>query len=231
MRLLRAKAARKTLGFYRAAFKLEAPYTVLVDGTFVHHALATVQTNLRARVEKILGRGVRFAVPAAVLDELRSFGNAAEAAARFCSKHCEVLGAPGAAGAADAVLALLGEANERKFVVATHDDTLQARARRVPGTPLLRFTGTVLALDAPSKASLRAAKRSERGREALDDDERALVRELKAAGARRGAAAAPAAAPRTKKRAAAPNPLSNKAPAKPRNAAPTGAKKKRRARK
>ena len=38
MRLLRAKAARKTLGFYRAAFKLEAPYTVLVDGTFVHHA-------------------------------------------------------------------------------------------------------------------------------------------------------------------------------------------------
>jgi rRNA-processing protein FCF1 len=136
-------------------------------------------------VEKILGRGVRFAVPAAVLDELRSFGAAAEAAARFCSKHCEVLGAPGAAGAADAVLALLGEANERKFVVATHDDTLQARARRVPGTPLLRFTGTVLTLDAPSKASLRAAKRSERGREALDDDERALVRELKAAGARR----------------------------------------------
>ena len=126
MRLLRAKAARKTLGFYRAAFKLEAPYTLLVDGTFVHHALATVQTNLRARVEKVLGRGVRFAVPAAVLDELRSFGAAAEAAAQFCSKHCEVLGAPGAAGAADAVLALLGEANERKFVVATHDDTLQA---------------------------------------------------------------------------------------------------------
>ena len=100
MRLLRAKAARKTLGFYRAAFKLEAPYTLLVDGTFVHHALATVQTNLRARVEKVLGRGVRFAVPAAVLDELRSFGAAAEAAAQFCSKHCEVLGAPGAAGAA-----------------------------------------------------------------------------------------------------------------------------------
>ena len=79
MRLLRAKAARKTLGFYRAAFKLEAPYTLFVDGTFVHHALATVQTNLRARVEKVLGRGVRFAVPAAVLDELRSFGAAAEA--------------------------------------------------------------------------------------------------------------------------------------------------------
>ena len=63
MRLLRAKAARKTLGFYRAAFKLEAPYTLLVDGTFVHHALVGVKTNLASRVEKVLGRDVRYAVP------------------------------------------------------------------------------------------------------------------------------------------------------------------------
>ena len=81
MRVLRAKAARKALHFYKVTHGIRDPYTLLVDGTFVHHALATVQTNLRARVEKVLGRGVRFAVPAAVLDELRSFGAAAEAAA------------------------------------------------------------------------------------------------------------------------------------------------------
>ena len=71
MRLLRAKAARKTLAFYRVAFGMEAPYTVLVDGTFVHHAVATVKTNLPGRLEKLLGHGVKYAVPAAVLDDIR----------------------------------------------------------------------------------------------------------------------------------------------------------------
>ena len=228
MRLLRAKAARKTLAFYRSAFKLEAPYTVLVDGTFVHHAVSTVQTNLASRVEKVLGRGVRYAVPAAALDELRQLGETCAPSVAFCSRHCEVLGTKAGLGAAEAVLALLaeGSAGGRRFVVATHDASLAAKVRGVAGAPLLRFTGTVLTLDAPSKASLKAAKRSERQRGALDDDERELARGLRAAAKRRrkadagaGAAGVPETA-RPKKRASAPNPLSCKKSAKQRNPQP-----------
>ena len=68
MRVLRAKAARKALHFYKVTHGIRDPYTLLVDGTFVHHALVGVKTNLASRVEKVLGRDVRYAVPGPVLD-------------------------------------------------------------------------------------------------------------------------------------------------------------------
>ena len=51
MRVLRAKAARKALHFYKVTHGIRDPYTLLVDGTFVHHALVGVKTNLASRVE------------------------------------------------------------------------------------------------------------------------------------------------------------------------------------
>ena len=230
MRLLRAKAARKTLAYYRAAFKIDAPYTVLVDGTFVHHAICTVKTNLSSRMEKLLGRGVKYAVPAAVLDELRDLGEACEEALKFCTRYCEVLGTAKGLDAGDAVIALIGETNEKRFVAATNDKTLQARVRRVAGTPLVHFSGTIITLDAPSKASLRSAKRTERQKGHLDDDEAKLAQQIrgnKKAKRRKEANDAVVRDPsrgRAKKRAAAANPMSCKKPQKPRN--PPAKKKK-----
>ena len=80
MRVLRAKAARKALHFYKVTHGIRDPYTLLVDGTFVHHALVGVKTNLASRVEKVLGRDVRYAVPGPVLDDLRNRGEAGAAA-------------------------------------------------------------------------------------------------------------------------------------------------------
>ena len=80
MRVLRAKAARKALHFYKVTHGIRDPYTLLVDGTFVHHALVGVKTNLASRVEKVLGRDVRYAVPGPVLDDLRNRGDAGAAA-------------------------------------------------------------------------------------------------------------------------------------------------------
>ena len=80
MRVLRAKAARKALHFYKVTHGVRDPYTLLVDGTFVQHALVTVKTPLASRVERVLGRDVTYAVPGPVLDELRSLGEAGAAA-------------------------------------------------------------------------------------------------------------------------------------------------------
>ena len=44
MRIQRHKHARKTLAFYRSVFDMANPYTVLVDGTFVHHCMETRST-------------------------------------------------------------------------------------------------------------------------------------------------------------------------------------------
>ena len=90
MRVLRAKAARKALHFYKVTHGIRDPYTLLVDGTFVHHALVGVKTNLASRVEKVLGRDVRYAVPGPVLDELRNQGEAGAAALEFCRRRCRV---------------------------------------------------------------------------------------------------------------------------------------------
>ena len=190
MRLLRAKAARKTLAFYRVAFGMEAPYTVLVDGTFVHHAVATVKTNLPGRLEKLLGHGVKYAVPAAVLDELRTLGAAGKPALEFCERRCEVLGAPAGYDAAAAVRHLVGESNERRYVVATNDYELQKRVRGISGAPLIYFTSTVLVVDPPSRASLRSARSNERGTAHVTEDEAALARKLRRA--QKAAAAPPA---------------------------------------
>ena len=91
MRVLRAKAARKALHFYKVTHGIRDPYTLLVDGTFVHHALVGVKTNLASRVEKVLGRDVRYAVPGPVLDDLRNRGEAGAAALEFCRRRCRVI--------------------------------------------------------------------------------------------------------------------------------------------
>ena len=232
MRVLRAKAARKALHFYKVTHGIRDPYTLLVDGTFVHHALVGVKTNLASRVEKVLGRDVRYAVPGPVLDELRSMGEAGAAALEFCRRRCRVIATPRACDtAAKAVLHLVGEANGQKFVVATHDRALQSALRRVPGAPLLYFSGTVLNVDEPSRASRSAAARHERVQGRLTDDEFRVARAIRAQDRVSTNVVAPPPADRSKKRARAPNPLSCRKPQKARNPhSEAGGDKKRRKR-
>ena len=173
MRVLRAKAARKALHFYKVTHGVRDPYTLLVDGTFVQHALVTVKTPLASRVERVLGRDVTYAVPGPVLDELRSLGEAGTAALEFCTRRCRVIATP------------------QKFVVATHDRVLQNALRRVPGTPLLYFTATVLNGDEPSRASRIAGARHERVEGRLTDDEFRVARAIRAEDRSRAALAAP----------------------------------------
>ena len=92
MRLLRAKAARKTLLFYRVTFGLTAPYKVLVDGNFLHHALANVKTSILPRLQRLLGREVRLFVARSVAAELEGLGDKCKAALAFCHKHCTLVG-------------------------------------------------------------------------------------------------------------------------------------------
>ncbi|KAJ1460649.1 putative rRNA-processing protein [Pelagophyceae sp. CCMP2097] len=218
MRLLRAKAARKTLQFYKVGFGLEGPYTVVLDGNFVHHALVTVKTGILPRLQKLLGKDqIYLAVPRAVIHELEALGETCAEALAFCtSDRVRLLDKKSEGGtAADAILKLVGERNENRYVVATQDDHLLASLRKVPGMPVLRFSSTVLQLDAPSRASLKCADRDEQRKTRLDDDEFALAKRIRKADAKQARAAGTIAAPRqraSKKRAGGANPLSCQKP-------------------
>mmetsp|Transcript_14149 Transcript_14149/g.42172 ORF Transcript_14149/g.42172 Transcript_14149/m.42172 type:complete len:283 (-) Transcript_14149:210-1058(-) len=240
MRISRKKHCRKVLTFYKCVFDLDGPYTVLVDGTFVHHAITKLDQSIIPRVEPVLGRDVRFAVPQSVLDELEGLLDTCAPAHGFCSYMCRKVG-PRGLGAAEAMLEAVGPRNEHKYVVATHDPALRRRLQKIPGLPLLRFENSVLTLDSPTLASRRMAHALERAEGKLDEDEREAAQRPRAAQEARGVREAdttpthatrriqqcsrnfaPAPPPERggKKRAAAPNPLSRKPPKRRRNPPP-----------
>ena len=229
MRILRSKAARKTLTFYKVAFDVRPPYKVLLDGNFLHHALSKVKTTVVARLKRLFGKAdVRLFVPRAVIAELETLGDPCAEALEFCRGHCTLIG-DAKMTPKEAILSLV--AGEETYVVATQDPDLQRDLRKLPGVLLASFSGTVLALDPPSKASLRAAARNERQKERPDDNEAQLARSLRRK--KDDGVVAPAPQRRLKKRAAGPNPLSclkstKKAPA---SSEPDPEKKRRRRRK
>ena len=77
MRHGRAKAARKTLQFFRLVHGIEPPYHVILDGTFLA-AVVTQKVPLRERLGRILqNNGFSLCVLRSSLDELRGMSNAA----------------------------------------------------------------------------------------------------------------------------------------------------------
>ena len=82
MTVKRAKQARKCLQYYRLNFQIDAPYTVLLDGNFLH-ASTEKKVVLDERLRKLLNCDkVNIVVTSCVCAELRAIGEpCAEAAA------------------------------------------------------------------------------------------------------------------------------------------------------
>ena len=125
--------------------------------------------DIWSRVGKHLG-GEKFAffVPKCVITELRALGTAVEDALEFALSNCEVVDDVAAATAGstpltptEAIKALVGTANPRKFLVATQEDELRDHLRRMAGVPLLHIQRTVLLLEAPSSSSRRTSDHAE----------------------------------------------------------------------
>lgn len=204
MRLLRAKAGRKSLAFYRVAFGLQSPYRVLLDGTFIQHALKTVKTSIVDRLHKLFGKGdLRLFVARAVVAELEELGEACAEAVNFIGQSCRLVGPRRKNLLPEDAMVELASSDEHHYTVATQDEALKKRLRAIPGVPVIAFSGTVLAIESPSAVSLRAAAKAERDRSRPNEAERDLAKRLGAS-----QKTPKVVLRRTKKRAAAPNPLS-----------------------
>ena len=156
MRLLRAKQGRKTLNYYRISFGIAPPYSVLLDGNFIH-AATKHHIDLHARIGKQLsGEAYVLLVPSCVVEELESIGEPVAAALEFARNQCDLLEAPkhdASQTCADVIKALVGAANPRQFFVATQEDELRNHLRGIPAVPLMHIQRTVLLMETPSSSS------------------------------------------------------------------------------
>lgn len=195
--------------FFRLAFGVQPPYRVIVDGTFLSHALQQ-KIHVKEQLPKLLNGRVTPAVTGCVLDELRSLGDRAHGAAfiakgyyRLKCGHDE-----NPLGASECIRLQIGDQNERKFLVATQDADLMRALRGIPGVPILRLHGGVPTLEDPSNESRAVNQESQDKRQKPADWEKPklpVLRQLEAA-------AAAASTPKKRHGPKGPNPLSCRKP-------------------
>ncbi|GLD98653.1 hypothetical protein PINS_up018090 [Pythium insidiosum] len=219
MRYLRAKGIRKALRQFHFLCGIKPPYKVLVDGNFLAMCLQ-MKVDVRERVPKFLQvkpHQCEFYIARAAVNELELLGDAMREAVDIAKSFRVIEERDYAAAVDDAkdvtkvLQSLVGDRNERKFVVATQEVELRKALRLVPGVPLIYLNRSVLVFEDVSKATLAIVRQEEKAKMAkLDVNEK---RKLESVVSDSSPGDADAAAPARKKhRAKAPNPLSCKKP-------------------
>mmetsp|Transcript_50532 Transcript_50532/g.145056 ORF Transcript_50532/g.145056 Transcript_50532/m.145056 type:complete len:317 (-) Transcript_50532:43-993(-) len=206
MRVKRQKNFRRSLRFYRLAHEIQAPYKVVVDGTFLTQSLQN-KIHVREQLPKVVCNDrVTPMVTNCVLAELRALGDRGRGAAFIakgyyrvkCGHHTEI-------GAAACIKEQIGTTNERKLMVATQDIDLVTDLRKIPGVPLIRLNMSVPYLEEPStasKAEIRAAEKTKILPQSWE------LAKLPALQQKEALAAAQAEKPKKKKGPSGANPLS-----------------------
>ncbi|CAM9944670.1 unnamed protein product, partial [Scytosiphon promiscuus] len=180
MRVTRAKQYRRHLRFFRIVYGISAPYKVILDGNFIHGCISS-KVDIQQRLASVLqGAAMHLYVPRSAREELKALGPEFQKAYNFAIGHCRGLPAPpnrnpgagseeGEGGDAEKavdpakeILATIGEENAGKYLVASQDENLRVRLRRVPGCPLVFVSRTVLLMEQPSGKSKAEFEKAER---------------------------------------------------------------------
>ncbi|CAM9311787.1 unnamed protein product [Pylaiella littoralis] len=232
MRVTRAKQYRRHLRFYRIVYGISAPYKVILDGNFIHGCISS-KVDIEQRLASVLqGAPMQMFVPRSAREELKALGPGFKESYSFAVGHCRGLPLPPdrtpAAGGSDEegeggetkngpdpakeILATIGADNAGKYLVASQDENLRVKLRRVPGCPLVFVSRTVLLMEQPSGKSKTEFEKAERNKAigTTDEEDRVLsiLRKREREERERGRALEPRK--RLKKKASAPNPLSAK---------------------
>jgi U3 small nucleolar RNA-associated protein 23 len=216
MRVSRAKSYRKWLRFFRIVYGVKPPYRVLLDGNFVHICLSH-SIPIRERLAGVLQvqpDQIKLLVPRTVSAELAALGEGFQKSLEYVKgkgSGCLPVDdqAEGKGTPAEQILALIGESNEKGYLVATQDENLRQKLRAVPGCPVIYVSRTVLVLEPPSGQSKKAFERMELEKTVegfAGGNEKAVVDEILKREREEAAQLQPKM--RIKKKARAPNPLS-----------------------
>eukprot|EP00753_Platysulcus_tardus_P002647 PLAT11732.1.p1 GENE.PLAT11732.1~~PLAT11732.1.p1 ORF type:complete len:243 (-),score=69.41 PLAT11732.1:192-920(-) len=181
-RLLRQKRNRKLLRFYKLTFDVRPPYKILLDGNLLHRA-AKSEVPLESRLRELCNGAVAyFYVTNCVLAELEELSGRVEGmeaaqalAATFSPFNCKHRPPLPAGECMHGVVAR----RRQKWLVASQDEALLSRLRRLPGVPLAKFSGPTLGLLEPSSHTEFTQRKMERRKSVLSAEEQALVEEAK----------------------------------------------------
>ncbi|CAE7520485.1 rRNA-processing protein UTP23-like [Symbiodinium microadriaticum] len=208
MRVKRHKNHRRILRFFRLTFGIQEPYHVLVDGTFLTHALQQ-RIHVKEQLPKMLEGRTTPMTTGCILAELRSLGDRALGAAVIAKGYYRVKCGHDEhpIGASKCILEQIGRTNDRRFFVATQDPELRQELRSIPGVPLMRLNGPVPQLEEPSDSTRRLAREGEEKKREPSAWEKPKLPELKAKEVLREALASK---PRAKRKQKGVNPLACK---------------------
>ncbi|KAI0824241.1 Fcf1-domain-containing protein, partial [Trametes gibbosa] len=156
MRQKRAKAYRKLMSLYSLSFGFRQPYQVLIDSHMCQEAVAH-KIELLKQLGAVLQGAVKPMITQCCIHELYLQGQAHQPAVdlaktferRKCN-HREAI--PGD----ECVASVVGETNKHRYVIATQSQDLRQTLRAVPGVPIVHMNRSVMILEPPSDATLRA---------------------------------------------------------------------------
>lgn len=249
MRHGRAKAARRTLQFFRLTHQFNPPYDVILDGTFLL-AMMTQKIPLKERLLKTLQhKPFRLSVTRSSLNELKSLSeqdtpkkDLFRQAWRWGLDECDKIIEPDdipiteTQSEDDTDITRLVEAKHLYFI-ATQDEGILDSLRSLGSVPLLRLARGVLLLENPSKSSQTKALRTETSKwtvaGSVNEHERNLVSHVreKQKQEERHHTNAASSTRRPRQKAKGPNPLSCKRKQSQTGIATEATKRKRRRKK
>lgn len=221
MRYLRAKGTRKALRQFHFLCGIKPPYKVLLDGNFIAMCLQ-MKVDVHERIPKYLQvkpHECEFYVPRAAIDELKALGEATteayHLARRFKVEKANDQAEDDKQESADVskyIQVIIGDKNDRKFIVCTQEVELRKALRLIPGVPLIYLNRSVLVFEDVSRATLAIVRQEEKTNVAkLDVNEKKKLEQIQEEKYGKIDAEQKRI---TKKRARGPNPLSVKKSAK-----------------
>ncbi|XP_051879340.1 rRNA-processing protein UTP23 homolog [Pristis pectinata] len=155
MKIKRQKTARKLISFYKQNYGFREPFQILFDGTFCQAALRN-KIQIKEQMPKYLMGEVQLCTTSCVLKELESLGKelygAKLIAQRFQVRNCAHFKNPESASAC--LLSMVKNNNLHHYFVATQDQQLTMKIKKLPGVPLMYIIQNTIVLEKPSSKSI-----------------------------------------------------------------------------
>uniref|UniRef100_UPI00398E5A7A rRNA-processing protein UTP23 homolog n=1 Tax=Pristiophorus japonicus TaxID=55135 RepID=UPI00398E5A7A len=155
MKIKRQKTAKKLIAFYKHNYGFREPFQILLDGTFCQAALKN-KIQIKEQMPKYLMGEVQLCTTSCVLKELESLGKelygAKLIAQRFQVRNCPHFKNPVSASAC--LLSMVENNNLHHYFVATQDQELTVKIKKLSGVPLMYIIQNTMVLEKPSPKSI-----------------------------------------------------------------------------
>eukprot|EP00800_Vazella_pourtalesii_P002182 TRINITY_DN12004_c0_g1_i1.p1 TRINITY_DN12004_c0_g1~~TRINITY_DN12004_c0_g1_i1.p1 ORF type:complete len:254 (-),score=26.47 TRINITY_DN12004_c0_g1_i1:106-867(-) len=180
MKYKRKKQAKRVLQLLKTTFNFHEPFQILIDGTFCQSALEH-KINIRDQLSNYLSASVRLFTTECAVNEINSLGDSFKGGL-YIIKQYKYLKCNHANrdSTAECFLSLIGEENNKRYMLATLDRSLKFKAREIPGTPILTLANNALVLEAPSLQTKLKSDKIESTKLLPSSNERSLIAGMKA---------------------------------------------------